>query len=185
MPGCWRRCFAAFQAKYPNIRLELSINEGLVDLVKEGFHAGFRLGDLLSPGMVALRVTGPVERCYFAAPGYLDAHGRPSHPRDLLVHRCVRYKLVTANRLQDWEFAEDGQTRSLEAPAQLVFDDMETLRSAVRAGHGIGWSLRAILEDEIRAGTLETVLDSFAVEWPPYFFSIRSRTGVSRSCECS
>jgi DNA-binding transcriptional LysR family regulator len=160
---------AEFQELYPEIRLELSINEGLVDPVRDGFHAGFRLGDLLSPEMVALRLTGPVERCYVASPAYLDTHGRPAHPRDLLGHKCIRYKLTTANRLQDWQFTEDGQTRSIEAPSQLVFDDMDTLRAAVRAGHGIGWSLRAVLEKEIAAGALETVLDNFTVRWPPYY----------------
>lgn len=158
-----------FQARYPDVCLGLSINEGLVDIVKEGFHAGFRLGDRLTSGMVAVRLTGPLTPCYFAAPSYLEAIGRPKHPGDLLNHKCVRYKFITANRIQDWQFMEDGQTKTVDAPTSLVVDDMETLRQAVRDGQGIGWSLRAVIEDELQAGALETVLDPYVLKLPPYY----------------
>ena len=159
----------AFQARYPEVCLELSINEGLVDIVKEGFHAGFRLGDRLAPGMVAVRLTGPLTPCFSAAPAYLDAHGRPTHPRDLLEHRCVRYRFVTAKRIWEWQFVEDGQVKTVDPPTRLVFDSMQSVTQAVRDGNGIGWSLRAVIEDDIRAGALETVLDSYVTTLPPYY----------------
>lgn len=158
-----------FQARYPDVRLDLSINERLVDIVKEGVHAGFRLGHRLTPGMVAVRLTGPLTPCYFAAASYLEAFGRPKHPADLLNHRCVRYKFITANRIQDWQFVEDGQTKTVDAPTWLIVDDMETLRQAVRDGQGIGWSLRAMIESELQAGVLETVLDPYVAKLPPYY----------------
>lgn len=160
---------ADFQAAYPGVCLDLSINEGLVDIVKEGFQAGFRLGDRLTPGMVAVRLTGPLTPCWSAAPGYLDAHGRPQHPRDLLHHRCVRYKFVTANRIWDWQFVEDGQVKIVDPPTQLIFDSMQSVMQAVRDGLGIGWSLRPVIEDHLEAGTLESVLDEYVTELPPYY----------------
>ncbi len=160
---------ADFQAQYPDVCLELSINEGLVDIVKEGFHAGFRLGDRLAKDMIAVRLTGPLTPCYSAAPSYLAAYGRPKHPRDLLNHRCVRYKFVTARRIWDWQFVEDGQTKIVDPPTRLVFDSMQSIMQAVRDGHGIGWSLRAVIEDDLRAGALETVLDPYVTELPPYY----------------
>ena len=160
---------ADFQARYPDVCLDLSINEGLVDIVKEGFHAGFRLGDRLSTDMVAVRLTGPLTPAYSAAPSYLAAFGRPTHPRDLLNHKCVRYKLVTANRIWDWQFVEDGQTKIVDPPSRLVFDSMQSVMLAVRDGHGIGWSLRAVIEDDLQAGTLETVLDSYVTQLPPFY----------------
>ena len=158
-----------FQARYPDVRLELSINEGLVDIVKEGFHAGFRLGDRLTPGMVAVRLTGPLTPCFSAAPSYLEAFGRPSHPRDLLNHRCVRYKFVTANRIWDWQFVEEGQTKVVDPPTRLVFDSMQSVMQAVRDGQGIGWSLRAVIEDDLEAGALESLLDDYVTTLPPYY----------------
>ena len=160
---------AEFQARYPEVCLELSINEGLVDIVKDGFHAGFRLGDRLTTDMVAVRLTGPLTPCYSAAPSYLAAYGRPEHPRDLLAHKCVRYKFVTAKRIWDWQFTEDGQVKTVDPPTRLVFDSMQSVMLAVRDGHGIGWSLRAVIEDDLQSGALETVLDSYVTTLPPFY----------------
>ncbi len=158
-----------FQTRYPEVCLDLSINEGLVDIVKEGFHAGFRLGDRLTTEMVAVRLTGPLTPCYSAAPSYLDAFGRPRHPRDLLDHKCVRYKFVTANRIWDWQFVEDGQVKTVDPPTRLLFDSMQSVMHAVRAGHGIGWSLRAVIQRDLESGVLESVLDPYVVTLPPYY----------------
>lgn len=160
---------AAFQKRYPDVCLDLSINEGLVDIVKEGFHAGFRLGDRLTTDVVAVRLTGPLTPCYAAAPSYFAAFGRPAHPRDLLTHRSVRYKYITANRIHEWQFVEDGQTKTVDPPRRLIFDSMDAVRQAVRDGQGIGWSLRKIVEDDLKAGTLETVLDPYVTELPPFY----------------
>ena len=157
------------QAQYPDVCLDLSINEGLVDIVKDGFHAGFRLGDRLTKDMVAVRLTGPLTPCYSAAPSYLASFGRPEHPRDLLNHRCVRYRFVTARRIWDWQFVEDGQVKTVDPPTRLVFDSMQSVMQAVRDGHGIGWSLRAVIEDHLESGALETVLDPYVTSLPPYY----------------
>ncbi len=159
----------AFQDAYPEVCLDLSINEGLVDIVREGFHAGFRLGDRLTDGMVALRLTEALTPCFSAAPGYLDAYGRPRHPRDLLHHKCIRYRFVTSNRIWDWQFMEDGQVKIVEPPTTLVFDSMQSVTQAVRDGNGIGWSLRPVIADDLEAGRLETVLDRYIVKLPPFY----------------
>jgi DNA-binding transcriptional LysR family regulator len=158
-----------FGERYPDVRLDFSINEGFVDIVRDGYHAGFRLGDRVTSGMVAVRLTEALDPCYFASPSYLEAQGRPTHPRDLLNHSCVRYRYLTANRLQDWQFIEDGQTKTIEAPVTTIFDAMEGVRQAVRDGLGVGWTLRAMIEDDLRSGALETVLEPYVVQVPPYY----------------
>lgn len=160
---------ADFQSRYPDVCLDLSINEGLVDIVREGFHAGFRLGDRLTTDMVAVRLTGPLTPCYAAAPSYLAAQGRPEHPRDLLRHKCVRYRFVTAKRIWDWQFVEDGQTKIVDPPSRLVFDSMQSVMQAVRDGLGVGWSLRGVIEDDLRAGALESLLEPYVATLPPYY----------------
>ncbi|MEM7025874.1 MAG: LysR substrate-binding domain-containing protein, partial [Pseudomonadota bacterium] len=100
---------------------------------------------------------------------YLDAFGRPDHPGDLLQHKCVRYRFVTAKRIWDWQFIEDGQILTVDPPTRLVFDSMQSVTQAVRDGNGIGWSLRPVIEDDLEAGALETVLDRYVVKLPPYY----------------
>ena len=116
-----------------------------------------------------MRLTGPLTACYVAAPSYFAAFGRPAHPRDLLNHRSVRYKYITANRIHEWQFVEDGQTKTVDPPRRLIFDSMDAVRQAVRDGQGIGWSLRKIVQDDLKDGTLETVLDSYVTEMPPFY----------------
>lgn len=158
-----------FQADNPGISLELSWNEGLVDINREGFHAGIRLGDVLTPDMVAVRLTGPLASAFTASPAYLDRLGRPEHPRDLLTHRCIRYKLPTAKRIADWVFREDGQDKVIDPPARLVFDHVLGVIQAAREGHGIGWSLHATVAEHLRSGELEAVLMPYAREMPPFY----------------
>jgi DNA-binding transcriptional LysR family regulator len=160
---------ADFQATYPDIRLEMSFDEGLVDIVRDGFHAGFRLGDRLAEGMVATRLTPELKAAYSASPAYLDEYGRPAHPRDLFAHKCIRYRFVSANRIASWGFRIDGRETTIDPPAQLVFDSFRSVVQAARDGHGIGWSLRAVVEDHLSDGALETVLDPYVLMHPPFY----------------
>jgi len=160
---------AEFQALYPEICLEMSFDEGLVDIVQSGFHAGIRLGDRLTADMVAVRLTPALHSAYSAAPSYLDLHGRPGHPRDLLTHKCIRYRFVSANRIADWLFRENGRDFTVDPPTGLVFDNFRSVIGAAREGHGIGWSLREVVRHELERGELETVLDRFTVDHPPFY----------------
>ncbi len=158
-----------FQSDNPGINLDLSLNEELVDIIRDGFHAGIRLGDVLSSDMVAVRLTPPLTSAFSAARSYLDRHGRPQHPRDLLDHRCIRYRLSAPNKVADWHVIEDGQDKIIDPPTRLVFDHMMGVIQAAREGHGIGWSLRATVEEYLASGSLETVLDPYARELPPFY----------------
>lgn len=160
---------AEFQELYPDICLEMSFDEGLVDIVQSGFHAGIRLGNRLTADMVAIRLTPPLHSAYSAAPSYLDTHGRPGHPRDLLTHRCIRYRFVSANRIADWEFSENGRVFTVNPPAGLVFDSFRSVVGAAQEGHGIGWSLREVVRHELANGELETLLDGFTIDHPPFY----------------
>ncbi len=159
----------AFQERYPDVCLDLSINEQLVDIVKEGFHAGIRAGDLLTTDMVAVRLTGPLTPCFMAAPSYLEKYGRPDHPRDLLVHKCIRHKFMTAKRVGDWHFVENGQTKTIDPPTTLIFDNMQSVAQAVRDGHGIGWALRGVIAEDLARGALVSILDPYIKPLPPFY----------------
>lgn len=159
----------AFQEAYPEIELELSFDETFVDVVSEGFHAGVRLGHLVREDMIAVRLTPPVREVVFAAPSYLKRRGRPERPEDLLRHNCIRYRYIASRRFAEWQFAGPDGVTTIEARGNLIVDSTTALVSAVRAGVGIGWLFRPGLEEDFRAGRLESVLDEYAIERPGYF----------------
>lgn len=158
-----------FLSDNPGIRLDISWNEELVDIVREGFHAGIRLGDILAQDMIALRVTQPMASAFFASPDYLDRHGRPRHPRDLLDLQCIRYRQPTSKKIREWRVVDGGQEKCIDPPVRLTFDTVIGVIQAAREGHGIGWSMRATMEDHLKTGELETVLEPFAQELPPFY----------------
>lgn len=158
-----------FQSDNPGICLDISLNENLVDIVRDGFHAGIRLGDLLATDMVAVRLTPPLRPVFSATPDYLDKSGRPEHPRDLLNHRTIRYKLPTANKIADWHFTEDGQDKTIDPPTRLIFDGMMGVLQATREGRGIGRTLRISVAEYLETGELEAVLDPYIKKLPPFY----------------
>lgn len=164
---------AAFRRAYPEIEVELSFNEAFVDMVAEGFHAGVRLGDHIQQDMVAVRLTPPLRQAVFAAPAYLDAAGRPERPTDLLEHDCIRYRYIASGRIAEWRFLSEpgrpGATMTVDTTGGLVVDSTSTLLNAARRGLGLAWLFRACIEEDLAAGTLETVLDDHTLERPGHF----------------
>jgi DNA-binding transcriptional LysR family regulator len=160
---------AKFQQAYPEIELELSFNEGFTDIVAERFHAGIRLGDCLQADMIAVRLTPPMKGAYFAAPAYLARHGRPTQPRDLLRHNCIRYRRISSGSIAEWEFAGPEGVYSVEVSGNLIFNSFRSIVQAAVAGLGIGWSLRPGVAEELASGRLVSLLDRHVVERPGFF----------------
>lgn len=163
------RKLAAFQSAYPEIEVELSFDEAFVDIAAQGFHAGVRLGDLIREDMIAVRLSPPVQEVFFAAPSYLDRHGRPERPQDLLRHNCLRYRYIATKRIADWQFRGAEGAGTIAVTGNLIVDSTNALLSSARDGLGIGWLFRPSVEQDLHAGTLESVLDAYAVERPGYF----------------
>ena len=164
-----------FLSSNPGITLEVSWNEELVDIERKGFHAGVRMGDMLATDMAAVRASAPVRSTFFASPEYLETHGRPQKPRDLLDHQCIRHRHPTSGQLRDWWVTERGQRKRIAPSARLVFDSAMGVIQAARDGLGVGWSMYATMEDHIRTGELEIVLDGFATDLPPFYLYFPER----------
>lgn len=160
---------AAFQTEYPEIELDLSFDEAFIDMTAEGFHAGVRLGDHIQEDMIAVRLSPPLQEVVFAAPSYLDRHGRPEQPKDLLLHNCIRYRYISSKRFAEWRFhGADGIT-TIYVRGNLLVNSTNALLSAARAGHGIAWLFRPSIEDDLQDGTLESVLENYSVKGPGFF----------------
>jgi DNA-binding transcriptional LysR family regulator len=160
---------AAFRQAYPDIVLDLTIDEALADVVSRGFHAGIRLGDYLQDGMIAVRLSPFEEAAYVAAPDYLKRHGVPSQPRDLLHHHCIRHRQVTSGRLSEWRFNGPEGDIVVDVNGALIMDDMRAVLDATRLGLGIGWSLRRGVQEDLDNGRLQQVLSQFTPSRPGFF----------------
>jgi DNA-binding transcriptional LysR family regulator len=160
---------AAFEREYPDIELELSFDESLVDIVAGHFHAGIRLSDRIDEDMIAVRLTPPLRGAYVATPSYFARNERPKQPRDLLRHNCIRYRFIGSKRIADWEFRGPRGVYSVDVKGGLVVNSFQVVVEAALDGLGIGWSLRAGVEKELSSGRLDSVLDKYVVERPGFF----------------
>ena len=152
-------------AAYPDIQLELHVQNGFSNIVEDGFDAGIRLGESVEADMIALRVGPDWRLVAVASPGYFAAHGRPEHPKDLLGHRCINYRYTPRGGQYSWEFAKDGEDLRVRVDGQMTFNSATPMVEVAQAGQGIAYVPEDIVTDSLATGRLEQVLDT----WSPYF----------------
>ena len=151
-----------FLAAYPDIQVEIVAEDGFVDMVASGCDAGIRYDERLEQDMIAVPIGPRVQRfATAAAPAYLDARGRPDHPRDLLDHACLRGRISSGALTSPWEFERDGEVIRIEPQGPLiagVAGAVELLVDVAVAGGGIIYLFEDWLAPALGSGTLEAVL---------------------------
>jgi DNA-binding transcriptional LysR family regulator len=150
---------------YPDISVELILDSTFRNIVEEGFDAGVRLGESVEKDMIAVRIGPDWRLVAVASPAYLDAHGVPKHPQDLLRQICINMRQETAGGLYAWEFEKDGQALRVRVNGQLTFNNSYAMIDAAANGYGIAYVPENIVERHIAAGSLVQVLD----DWSPFF----------------
>ena len=147
-----------FLLQHPAVRVEVDVDAGLTDIVAGGFDAGLRFGDSVDKDMIAVRV-GPDHRTVVVGtPGYFERHPAPATPDDLADHNGLTFKMTTAGGLMPWEFERNGRALKIRPAGSLVSNDGATLEAAVRAGVGLGYTLEALVADDLATGRLIEVL---------------------------
>ncbi|MDE2434769.1 MAG: LysR family transcriptional regulator [Sphingomonadales bacterium] len=155
----------AIMARYPEIRIELSLDGALTNIVADRFDAGVRLGEQVEKDMIAIRI-GPDQRLIVVgSPAYFANHAVPLTPRDLTGHDCINLRMATRGDLYAWEFEKDGHALNVRVEGRLVVNDTEMGARAAIAGHGLAYVMMDSIADEIAAGRLVTVLE----DWSPPF----------------
>jgi DNA-binding transcriptional LysR family regulator len=152
----------AFLAAYPDIRLEVMVDESFVDVLAAGCDAGIRYGKRLEQDMIAVPI-GPREQRFSlgAAPAYLDRRGRPEHPRDLLGHTCLQGRFPSGATMA-WEFERDGEVIKVDVTGPLTVQlggGTDLLVDTAIAGTGIVPSFEDWLRPHFESGALEPVLE--------------------------
>jgi DNA-binding transcriptional LysR family regulator len=150
---------ATFLTRYPDVELDLVMNDRFVDLVDEGFDAAVRIGSMDDSSLVA-RKLAPIRRAVCASPAYLKARGVPDTPDDLKAHECLSNSNISITH--EWRFtARDGKPWPVEVRGRLSANNGDALRMAGLSGMGLINLPTFIIGDDLRAGTLVRVLDDF------------------------
>lgn len=163
-----REVVPAFQKKFPNIELDLVTEGRLVDIVKEGFDAGVRLGGAIPQDMIAIQLGGLARCIAVASPRYLARHKRPQTPEDLKSHACIRVRLPNG-KLLSWEFEKRGQTLAVDVPGTLILNQEGLMIEAALAGFGIAYVFESSVRDALKARRLVSVLDDWCPGFPGAF----------------
>ena len=144
----------SFWAQFPEVDVEILINNSWSDIVAQGFDFGVRpLGDV-AQDMVAVPISGERAMCVVAAPEYLRRHGQPEIPSELTSHRCIVPAFNAFNRLDDWEFFQNGQIHRVRVPASLTFNSTTLIKTSALDGLGLTWLPYYAVADELASGAL-------------------------------
>ncbi|MDW6024549.1 LysR family transcriptional regulator [Mesorhizobium sp. BAC0120] len=154
----------AFAKAYPDIMLDLVIEDRFTDVVAGGFDAGVRLGESLQRDMIAVRIGPAIRGAVVGAPSYFEKMPRPQHPRDLIQHRCLRFRF-SSGVIYRWEFEKDGEEIELPVEGPLVVGEDRLIVQAAMDGAGLAFIFEDYVKDAIADGGLLRVLE----DWCPPF----------------
>jgi DNA-binding transcriptional LysR family regulator len=153
-----------FLRRYPRVHIDLVTEGRLVDIVAEGFDLGVRVADLVPSDMIAVSLGRPQRYAVVGSPAYIEKHGRPRVPPDLLHHPCIRVRLPNG-ALYRWQFEKRGRTAQIDVSGPITLDEASLARTAVLEGIGLGFFMEQNVLADIEAGRLIRVLK----DWTPPF----------------
>lgn len=162
-------------AAYPDISVELLLDNTFRNIVEEGYDAGVRLGESVEKDMIAVRIGPDWRLVAVASPDYLAANGRPRHPQDLVGHRCINTRQETSGGLYAWEFEKDGKELRVRVSGQLTFNNSYAMVDAAVSGFGIAYVPDSMVETAVASGALEVVLGDWSPPFEGYFLYYPSR----------
>ena len=174
-----------FLLRHPAVRIEIMVDDRLVDITAAGCDAGVRYGEHLAQDMIAVPI-GPAHQqlALAASPDYLKRKGMPSDPRELPQHDCVRMRF-TSGALTEWSFEKDGVAVTVDPPGRLIVG-VDAAAAAIEfacAGHGIVCTFGNWLVDDLENGRLQPVLRDWWLQFegPQLYFPSRRMTAPLRA----
>lgn len=151
--------------EYPDIHVEISVDDTLLDIVEERFDVGVRLGEQVAKDMISVPISPKVRMAVVGAPSYFEAQPAPLAPHDLAAHQCINLRLRTLGGFYVWEFEKRGRELKVRVEGQVAFNDARLIIKAAHAGLGLAYVFRDLVEAELSSGKLVEVL----ADWTPPF----------------
>jgi DNA-binding transcriptional LysR family regulator len=161
--------------RYPDIKIEFFIDNGLTDIVAQRFDAGVRAGEQVAKDMIAVRIGPDLRIAVVAAPSYFKKRPEPKKPQDLIGHNCINLRLNTLGGLYAWEFEKGGRELRVRVDGQLTFNNTSQMLNAALAGYGIAYAPEELAEPHIAKGRLKRVLADWCAPYTGYHLYYPSR----------
>lgn len=169
-----------FRARHPGVEVEVVAENRFVDIVAEGYDAGIRLHEALDRDMVQVRLTGPFRFLVVGSPAYLEEHGMPERPEDLLRHECFTFRHPTSGSLFAWELERGKRSWRVPVRGSIVTNHGRLALAMVEKGLGLAYVVEPMVKESLRSGRLVRVLEPYAPEVPGFFLYFPSRAQRSR-----
>jgi DNA-binding transcriptional LysR family regulator len=170
---------AGFLRENPHVQLELTHDEGFVDIVERGFDAGIRMGESVQRDMIAVPLGGPITVAVVASPEYLGRVVAPRHPNDLVRHNCIRFRFAGTGAIHKWEFQVDERIVEFEVKGNLTISDTVFSVDAALEGVGLAYTFEQLARPHIKAKRLKRVLTPFSPTFPGFYLYYPTRRNQS------
>jgi DNA-binding transcriptional LysR family regulator len=161
--------------RYPDLKVEVSVDAGLTDIVAERFDAGVRLGEHLAKDMIAVRIGPDLRLAVVGSPDYFEQHPAPRTPQDLANHICINLRLESFGGLYAWEFEKNGRELRVRVDGQFTSNDVPLVLHAARSGLGLACVLEDQVETDLDEGGLVRVLEDWCAPFSGYHLYYPSR----------
>jgi DNA-binding transcriptional LysR family regulator len=168
-----------FLPDYPDVEVEVVVDNALTDIVAAGLDAGVRSGDIIDRDMIAVPIGEDQRMAAVASPVYLAQRTPPRHPRDLTEHRCINIRLATLGGLYAWEFEQNGREMRVRVGGQLTFNTSNLVIQAALDGFGIAFLPECQLMEPIASGRLIRLLEDWCEPYPGFHLYYPSSRQVS------
>lgn len=165
-----------FRQAYPQVSLDISLDDATVDLMESGFDAGIRLGESIEKDMIAVRLTPDLQWSVVGSPAYFAKAGKPLSPEELTRHACIGFRFASSGSAHRWEFRRDGRDFTVGVESGVLVNDRKLLISAARNGLGLAYACNLEIIDELANGQLERVLQPFVPLSSGLYLYFPSRT---------
>ena len=166
-----------FFDRYPDVQIDVAVNNHMIDVIDGGFDAGIRYGGTVPEDMVAQRLSADIGWVVAGTPAYLERFGTPRHPEDLKQHRCLRFRLGD-DRVYHWEFDRNGEQLAVDVPGPITLDDTSSILTLLLGGAGLMYGPEPVLAPLVKVGTVRLVLEDWTSPGPAFHIYYSSRRQV-------
>jgi DNA-binding transcriptional LysR family regulator len=161
--------------KYPDIKVEIIIEQGLTDIAAEGYDAGVRLGEQVAKDMIAVRIGPDMRMAVVGAPSYFAKQSPPRKPQELISHNCINLRVPTRGGLYAWEFEKGKRQLKIHVEGQLVFNGTAQMLITALAGFGLAYVPEDLVQPHLAKGRLKRVLEDWCPPFSGYHLYYASR----------